>query len=229
MAYNQDARISPMLRDILGLAMPQTMSALARFSGQGGRPNLPSNVYGRGGTRPYNENWGGAAYVGKGDEVQRGRQYMGYLTSKGLTRQGAAALLGNAHQESNLSATLAPGGDGGTAAGMFQWRGPRQAAFRRWLAANGRSESDPQAHLDFALLEMQSDPRYRASWAALHDPNMTPAQIADIIANNYEGSLRGPTQGMNNRIGFANAMLQGGGQAAPPPQPALATGGDART
>lgn len=227
MAYNQDARMPALLRDIAGLGF---LPGLAAYANESRRlpPNTPSNVYGQGGTRPYNENWGGAAYVAKGDEVQRGRQYMGYLTGKGLTRQGAAALLGNAHQESNLSATLAPGGDGGTAAGMFQWRGPRQVAFRRWLQTNGRSESDPQAHLDFALYEMQTNPAYRASWDALHNPNMSPAQIADIIANNYEVSKRGPSQGMNNRIGFANSMLQGGGTATTVPMPIQASGGDAR-
>ena len=66
---------------------------------------------------------GGGAYDGGPKAEAHAQEMSQYLQDKwGLSKAGAAGVVGNAWQESKFASNFNPGGDSGTAAGMFQWR-----------------------------------------------------------------------------------------------------------
>ena len=101
-----------------------------------------------------------------GSILSRGDSAMAHLLSLGVTREAAAAIVGNAQQESSITGH-GPAGDHGTAHGMFQWRFDRFAALQQFAAARGKPWQDENTELAFAVEEAKR--RGNAGWLYGHD------------------------------------------------------------
>ncbi len=77
------------------------------------------------------------------------------LREGGLSNVAIAAALGHAQQESNFR-TNAHNTDGENSYGLWQWNGPRQAAFRQFAAQIGGDINDPTVQAKFFLHEIST-------------------------------------------------------------------------
>ncbi len=153
---------------------------------------------------------GGGAYKAGPQAEAHGREMADYLVKNyGLSPAGAAGVVGNAWQESSFASNFNPGGDKGTAAGMFQWRdagAPRQTDARNWMAQNGKDPNAWQSHLDYAMHETQRDyPSLYNQLRTATDPNVATHNFFKIFE-------RGDPNQANfaNREGMAKAAFGGG-------------------
>ena len=135
-----------------------------------------------GGGRNYADTPDGQAHAGavKGSEGDRAMDAMHYLVEKkGWTPEGAAIAVGNAMQESGVSAAggANTGGDGGISHQMFQWNNGknndtvngRWARFQQYVKAHGTSINDPHANLDFMDEERKHRSGLEAQWHTQKD------------------------------------------------------------
>lgn len=81
------------------------------------------------------------------------RDYGKYIMSKGYTADQAAAILGNAAQESNFDPEALNEKDPGGSRGMFQWSPDRYANLEKYAKKYGKDPKDPYTQIDFALQE----------------------------------------------------------------------------
>lgn len=81
------------------------------------------------------------------------KDYGKYIMSKGYTAEQAAAILGNAAQESNFNPEALNPDDPGGSRGMFQWDPDRYANLEKYAKKHGRDPKDPYTQIDFALQE----------------------------------------------------------------------------
>jgi hypothetical protein len=81
------------------------------------------------------------------------------LVERGLPPHIAEGFVMNFEDESGLNpgineaAPTVPGSRGGF--GLAQWTGPRRVALEQFAASTGRDVSDPDAQLDFLMMELQ--------------------------------------------------------------------------
>lgn len=123
------------------------------FRGQGG-VKAGDPAAGGGGTSGGGGGGGGGGSWG-GDAAGK---MASYLMSKGLSAEGAAAVVGNLKVE-------APGlnpatvGDGGHSYGLAQWNtaGGRRAAFESYMKSKGHKLSDWKGQLDYVMVELKRD------------------------------------------------------------------------
>lgn len=80
------------------------------------------------------------------------RQVFVYLTEKGMTAEGAAAILGNLHQESGLSPTAVNPSSG--AYGLCQWLGDRKTGLENYARSKGVDPSDIETQIEFMWMEI---------------------------------------------------------------------------
>jgi hypothetical protein len=84
------------------------------------------------------------------------KEYMGILTAQGMTAEAAAAMLGNAMQESGENLNVAAHNNiSGGHDGLFQWDKNRWAAFKKWISPLGLSVGNAAAQLEFAVKELK--------------------------------------------------------------------------
>ena len=155
---------------------------------------------------------GGGAYEGGPKAEAHAQEMSQYLQDKwGLSKAGAAGVVGNAWQESKFAANFNPGGDKGTAAGMFQWRdtgsgsGARQTNARNYIAQNGLDPNDWRSHLDAAMAETKRDyPSMFNQLRTTDDPQYATHEFFHVFE-------RGDPNQANfaNRDGMAQAALGG--------------------
>jgi hypothetical protein len=151
-------------------------------------------------------------------------QYYQYLLSKGETPQTAAAIMGNAGQESHYDAKAI--GDGGGSGGLFQFnKGGEAPVFQAWAAQNNRDVSDPYAQMDFVRSQLQS-PAYAKVYDQMQNaPNLTGATSAfmsgyerpDPKYANFSARVDYANQ-------FANPSIKDAGTPTPNSIPASPTG-----
>lgn len=124
---------------------------------------------------------GGVGSIDGLDEAQNrvARQLMADFTQAGMTRAGAAGMIGNWVQESSLN-PAEPGGY------MAQWGGARLQSLVSYAANMGKPVTDVDAQAAFAVHELRSG--YSSLWTLLtttHDPKLA----ATAICNQYERPL----------------------------------------
>ncbi len=116
------------------------------------------------------------------------------LRDAGLSREAALGIVGNEDAESSFNPRSS--GDGGQAAGSFQWHPDRQAAILRGTGIDVTDPTTPHAdHIKAALWEMQhsSDPGARKAWTLLQGAK-TPAEAAAIFTQYFERPADVPGQ-----------------------------------
>ena len=189
--------------------------------GGGGFTNASYTTFGDGGSSGgrfgfSGRNGGGGAGLGltalghgavSGTLLSRGDDAMAHLMSMGVSREAAAAIVGNAQQESSISGH-GPMGDHGTAGGMFQWRFERLSALKAFAAARGKDWRDEHTELDFMVQEAKQ--RGNAGWLYGHD-----VYAANQGMQRFE--LYGESRDHGNfrtRLGNANMWNGRAGQAA---------------
>lgn len=133
-----------------------------------------------------------------------------FYLQRGYTPAGAAGIVGNIHAESGFSTKAS--GDTGTAAGLFQWRGERQAGLMKYAANNGLDPQSMDAQLGYADYEMRtgSDAGAGKAYSALQNAS-DPSAAAAAFMHNYERPNADPS--INNIAGrqnFANSIFGSG-------------------
>ncbi len=175
---------------------------------------------GGGGSAP-----GGLSALGHGavtgSILSRGQDAMAHLMSIGVSREAAAAIVGNAQQESSVTGH-GPAGDHGTAHGMFQWRFDRFSALQRFAAARGKPWQDEHTELEFMVDEAKK--RGNAGWLTGHD-----VYAANQGMQRFEQYGESADHG-NFRTRLGNAQMWLGRGAAPTvaaPKPRVTPGAPA--
>ena len=134
---------------------------------------------------------------------QNALQYYQYLISKGETPQVAAAIMGNAGQESRYDPKAV--GDGGGSGGLFQFNKKGEApAFQAWASQNKREVSDPYAQIDFVRSQLQS-PAYANVYSQMQSaPSLSGA--TDAFMTGYERP-NPKYANFNARMDYANQFI----------------------
>lgn len=109
-------------------------------------------------------------------DVAVATQLMSAFTAAGMTKAGAAGMIGNWTQESSLN----PSAAGGL---LGQWQGDRMAALQSFAASSGQPATNPTVQARFAVHELQSG--YPQLWKMLQSTN-DPAGAATAISQQYE-------------------------------------------
>jgi hypothetical protein len=140
--------------------------------------------------------------------------------SSALPAPVVAGFLGNLHVEGGYGGAK---GDGGTAAGIAQWHGDRQANFER-VIGKPVSQATPGEQAKFIVWEMQN-PQAAGMTVAQRDQILaakTPAEAAALIDQHYE---RSSGAHRHLRIDAAN-QYYGGGSIRQHAEEAIAAGAD---
>lgn len=128
--------------------------------------------------------------------------------SASLPAPVVAGFLGNFHAEGGYGGAS---GDGGSASGIAQWRGERQANFQRVLG-KPVSQATPQEQAKFVLWEMQN-PEAAGMTIGQRDAILaarTPGEAAALIDQHYE---RSSGEHRQRRVAAAEQRGAGGGNA----------------
>lgn len=145
------------------------------------------------------------------------------LVQRGLPAHVADAFILNFQDESGLNPgineakPLVPGSRGGF--GLSQWTGPRRVAYERFAAGRGAPLDDPDAQMDFLMMELQGS-EARAARSILSAPDTATAAVA--IVRDF---LRPAPEHLARRSAkYAGAPTQAYSMGTPaqPPQNALA-------
>lgn len=143
----------------------------------------------------------------------------------GFTENGAGAAVGNFCQESGefLIATMFrahPDASGGVpealkSGGIAEWLGDRKTAY---IAFAGRAETrlglakgsllnDLGTQCDFVVYELQTTPEYATLYTQLTSGSRSVANLTANFMMVYERPKLGPTDGLENRIAHAEAVV----------------------
>ena len=143
--------------------------------------------------------------------------YIRGMQKRGLARHVAEGIVGGMSSESGLDPTInernpvVPGSRGGF--GLDQLTGPRRIAFERWASENNKNINDPEAQMDFKMVEF-AGPERKAYEALIKAPD---AQSAATI---YTDQFLRP--GVSHATQSANSAARMSGQ---PYDPAMAGAG----
>ena len=165
---------------------------------------------------------GGGEFKSTADAQSRAQEMSQYLQDKwGLSKAGAAGVIGNAWQEHGFKTGLEATGDKDangnfTSGGMFQWHLGRLTQARDWMAQNNRDPNDWKAHIDYAMTETQRDHPDLLNFLRATDD---PVGATHTFFRHFEG---GDPNRANfpNREGMANVVFKG---TAPGEKPAATT------
>lgn len=147
---------------------------------------------------------------------------LSYLTGTlGYSPAQAAALLGNARQESSLNPAALNKNEG--AYGLFQWRGDRLSGLNQFATANGMSPADWRTQLNYAKFEM-GGPEAKSSARFLSAQTIPQANAAlhqyIRYGDNSEGTRLKYAENLAPQYASVNsAPLTPGTQAPPLPPP----------
>lgn len=110
--------------------------------------------------------------------------HMIYLVGKSKDPKIAAAMLGNAWQESGLNPTITGDHDKGGSFGLYQFNAHgRKPEFDKWAAANKRDPNTSDAQHDFVLYDLQKN--FPKVWKAMQAAP-TPEAASDVFETGYE-------------------------------------------
>jgi len=114
---------------------------------------------------------------------------MKYLQSKGLSREDAAAIVGNLVQESNVNPNAHNKSEG--AFGIAQWRNERFVGLQRFAASQGKDWKDLDVQLDYLMYELQTTER--GAWNRMQAASNVSdkAAIFDQFYERSKGTERG--------------------------------------
>lgn len=141
------------------------------------------------------------------------------LMRRGLPQHVADAFVMNFRDESGLNpgineiAPIVPGSRGGY--GLYQLTGPRRVAYERFAQERGVNLADPDAQMDFLMMELQG-PEARAAQRILAAPDTGTAAAAivrDFLRPAPEHRDRRTAQYLGGKAPGTNAL------AAPPQAP----------
>lgn len=166
---------------------------------------------------------GGQAALPRGAREATAAALFDGLVRAGFSPAAAAGILANAHAESSFDPAAI--GDNGASAGLFQWNGPRRAAFRAFAGVDP-SEAHVETQLRFLLRELSGeggDEGARRAGELLRRPDITAAEAAAIFSRLYERPAAGEFAA-RSRAAAAEVFLRrfGGRDVAPAPAPAAA-------
>lgn len=146
------------------------------------------------------------------DMNRTGAQLMGIYTGAGMSKAGAAGMIGNQVQESSLNPN-APGG------GLSQWIGARYGALRAYASSIGKPVNSVEAQGNFVVQELTSGyPQLFAYLRTVSDPKAA----ALAISQQYE---RPASWAANNANRQAQAQAAFDGVSGAP----QSTGGNSGT
>lgn len=141
------------------------------------------------------------------------KEALNFYLSKGFSNTGAAYMVGNLLQESQLDP--AANGDGGRAHGLAQWRddaasGARWLTYLQWAKDNGKEPGDFYAQLEYTIVEGE---KYNAGLTMMKGDNK---EDHKKFIRGYEGYSE-----EGDRFGFAEDILQNWSKysTSPPPPP----------
>lgn len=116
-------------------------------------------------------------------------QLMQYFMSQGLSKNQAAALVGNFQLESGLN-TAAKGDinmKGGASVGLAQWRESRLENLKKFAADNNMDINDPMTQAQFAMSELKgSHKNVLSSMQRAESSGAGVEQLSEIVTNKYE-------------------------------------------
>lgn len=135
------------------------------------------------------------------------------LIDRGMPAHVADGFVMNMQDESGLNpgineiAPLVPGSRGGF--GLYQLTGPRRVAYERYAQDRGLNVADPNAQLDFLMMELQG-PESRAARSIFAAPDANAAAVA--IARDF---LRPAPENLAKRVArYGGAGAPRGGRMA---------------
>ena len=171
------------------------------------------------GQRDWRPSWlGGAPDVKPIPLAERKRNALdiaGVLEKEGgLTREGAAALVGGGIQESGLNPQA---GQGRAHQGIFQWSNERRAAVEKQFN-KPLMQMTPQEQARAALWELQTKPEFRGIYQTLrtsHDIDVT----NDVATRRFEAPGNYDVE-VPHRLGLSKGVLADLPQGDPAPLPA---------
>lgn len=113
-------------------------------------------------------------------------QLVAGLVQRGMPLHIAQGFVTNFKDESGLNpgineiAPLVPGSRGGY--GLYQLTGPRRRQYEAWAGANGFDLADPEAQLDFMMLELNTTEK--GAWEKIQAAG-TPGDAAAAVVNYF--------------------------------------------
>ena len=153
---------------------------------------------------------GGAFKPADGAETERASHVYDLLMKSGLLNtQGASAVLGNIHQESNFQPDITSK-DGHGSYGIAQWTGDRKDNLRKYAADQGGDMSDINIQVAFLLKEMKEIPGLLAQMNMAASPTQATRAFRGGAGWGFE---RPDITKANdpNREGFAEQAFKTGG------------------
>ena len=155
-------------------------------------------------------------------------QLVAGLVRRGMPLHIAQGFVTNFKDESGLNpgineiAPLVPGSRGGY--GLYQLTGPRRRQYEAWAADNGLELADPEAQLDFLMLELNTTEK--SAWDKIK-ATATPGEAAAAIVNTFLRPAEAHRAKRESRyLGGTTTTATGADyvppEAAPNPQNALA-------
>lgn len=139
------------------------------------------------------------------------RERANYITARlvnehGFSRQGAAALVGNWLQESQLN-TIArnrgDGSDGTDSIGLAQWNSSRATGLKAFAAARKTSWTDLNTQIDYAAQELTTG-NYKDIGAMLRDSRVSLQAASQAVHRRYE--VAEPTSA-GRRLSFSMSVF----------------------
>ena len=131
---------------------------------------------------------------------------MDWMQKHGYSLPQAAAMVGNATQESGVTTNAT--GDNGTAKGLFQWRGDRLAGLHSFAQASGQDPSSIDTQLGYMDHELNTTER-KAGDALRAATNVTDATRAGMAYERPQGWTPATPEAGNgwaNRLGEAQRL-----------------------
>lgn len=114
--------------------------------------------------------------------IEKMKEKMQFLMQRGVPQHVAAALVGNAAQESAIDFSRT--GDGGASYGEYQFnRNGEAPGYERWLAQNNR-QNDSTSQREYVLEQLQ-----KGNFRGLYDKMVAsndPAAAAELFSREYE-------------------------------------------
>ena len=113
-------------------------------------------------------------------------QLVSGLVSRGMPLHIAQGFVTNFKDESGLNpgineiAPIVPGSRGGY--GLYQLTGPRRRQYEAWAAENGFDLADPNAQLDFMMMELNTTEK--GAWEKIQAAS-TPGEAAAAVVNYF--------------------------------------------
>lgn len=168
-------------------------------------PGLGGGGGGSGGGRASLPGSGSTPLVGSGKTNANARKLLDFYMSKGLTKEGAAALVGNEFGESGLSSSSVEKATGGGRGGMrpgvgyglMQWTTQgRQSGLAQFARSRGKDVSDFDTQMEYSWLELQNYPGVLEKLKKSH--NLSDASFA--VMHDFEAPLDRVRGGVNDRL-----------------------------